>query len=939
MRLRSMAWASVALFAASLQVFAQDPIFFEDFSTDGDGVRYTMVGRGSDTSPDAWDHTFSLAQSATFPLGPGGEITLAANRIAIPWQSTVETPTDNAIPFFDSAVNWATNGGSNLNVSFMVNDNPSAGSLASGDAAVFGRLGEMGHNVNLFSATSISPAALETTDLLLISDSVTEADIYKSINIREATVPVVNYSAGLADDLLLTSTSGSVRQLSSMDIKLPFNPAAPAGLDFGQQVAISTEATSMPEYGFRREGVDVLATWYGPFARNISGLETVDAMIDGRAGSLTGVETFDIADLFDSDGGDGDFANDGPNIPLPDSPDFTQEPGGLNQYAVVSRGTITVSEAGDYVFGLGGDDGGRLRINGENVIVDDSFHGFTWRTATATLPEGDHEIEWVGFEGGGGSGFELAWIPAADFTGNPGIDFPEIGDLISTDPINDAIVLKDPGLEVTAHFIAPELGPDVVTNNPAMLAASAGTTFRLPSEPFENPTGDYILGTDMDSIPGNSDGRGVLLFPAEGGEAIDLSGVSNPKLSMDVAATFSLEEDDAIVVFVNGDEIARLQGNEMSILADQESGQLFDSNFRTVTWDLPSGISEIESLEIEVGAISSSGEAVGIDQIRITDGDPTDVKVVVFPENRIQQGENGYEGLEDTEIRFSDPDADLSEKLALNPDGADGGGEVHGLTRFNDIIGDGENQIPADANVESATLNINIVGPGTPLALHRMLVAWEDDTASWNEFGGGIQADDMEALAIADDVQTANTGVTSWDITDSIKAWQEDPDSNFGWVMLPQGTNGVDYLSAEGVNLETGDLAVAPWIDFFLSSGPDFDCNGDGVIDITDANCTTIEELDEFLAALDIPSLRGDANGDGTVNVQDFLVLSRNFNSGTQYTEGDFNLDGSVNVQDFLVISRNFNKSGVAAAAVPEPTGFILGLFALVGLTLRRRRG
>ena len=897
-------FVALSLFAAVAN--GQDAVFFEDFSTDGDGTRYTMFGRGSNTSPDAWDHTFALAQSETFPLGPGGVITLAEPRIALPWQSSIETATPDAIPFLDAAVAFA-NPNSSLNVSFLVNDNPTQSNLAPGDAAVFDQLGSLGHTVNLFDATSFTQDSIGSTDLLLISDSVNTGNIYKSVNIRGMELPIVNYSAALADDLLLSTSGGSVRQLSAIDIQQPGSPGLPAGFAMGQTVALSDGPTAMPEYGSARDGVQVLATYQGPFARSIQGLETVDAMIDGRAGSLTGVETITDADLNDNSTGIWSFDNP---IPLPSSPEFGQTAGDLNQYAFVARGTITVSEAGDYVFGVGGDDGGRLRINGEDVIVDDSFHGFQYKTAEATLPAGDHEVEWVGFEGGGGSGFELSWISAADFFGDPNVDFADFGDPVSVNPVNSQIKLNEPGLEVTSHFLAPNEGPDGPTDNPAVLAATAGTTFRLPSEPFENAAGDYLLGTDMDGIPGNDLGMGVIQIPAEGGAPIDLTGVANPKLSLDVASTFSVEGDDGVVIFVNGDEVARLQGNDASILEDEASGTLIDTNFRTLTWDLPAGLTSIESIEIEVGAFGSSGEAVGIDQLRITDGDPTDAKTVLIPENRIQQGVNGYDGLEDTEVRFSDPEGDLSDKLFLNPDGSDGGGEVHGLTRFNDIIGDGENQIPVDAVIEEATLNINIVGPGTPLSLHRMLVDWEDDTANWTFFGAGIQADDVEAVAEPDDVQTANTGLTTWDITETIRAWQADPESNFGWVMLPLGTNGVDYLSAEALELDTGDLQVAPYIEFILGMANPCTLGPDGDIDC-----------------------------DGSVAFADFLVLSGNFGMTVEAgTAGDLDGSGNVDFADFLTFSSNFGRSAAQPASVPEPSGLALAFFSLLALTLRRSR-
>ena len=56
-------------------------------------------------------------------------------------------------------------------------------------------------------------------------------------------------------------------------------------------------------------------------------------------------------------------------------------------------------------------------------------------------------------------------------------------------------------------------------------------------------------------------------------------------------------------------------------------------------------------------------------------------------------------------------------------------------------------------------------------------------------------------------------------------------------------------------------------------------------------------------------SLEGDINGDGRVNVSDFLILSRNFGSQDGERDGDLNGDGLVNVADFLILSRNFNRT------------------------------
>lgn len=114
------------------------------------------------------------------------------------------------------------------------------------------------------------------------------------------------------------------------------------------------------------------------------------------------------------------------------------------------------------------------------------------------------------------------------------------------------------------------------------------------------------------------------------------------------------------------------------------------------------------------------------------------------------------------------------------------------------------------------------------------------------------------------------------------------------------------------------------------------DCNGDGVIDINDANCTPNDQLDGFLASLDPPTVRGDVDGDGDVGFNDFITLSSNFNQPGQYTDGDFNRSDQVEFADFILLSTNFGGAA-PAAAVPEPGAAVAG-WLVVGLLLRCRR-
>jgi hypothetical protein len=71
--------------------------------------------------------------------------------------------------------------------------------------------------------------------------------------------------------------------------------------------------------------------------------------------------------------------------------------------------------------------------------------------------------------------------------------------------------------------------------------------------------------------------------------------------------------------------------------------------------------------------------------------------------------------------------------------------------------------------------------------------------------------------------------------------------------------------------------------------------------------------------------LSGDANLDGTVNLQDFNRLAANFGQfGTTWAEGNFNYDNVTNLLDFNALAGNFGNSA-APDAVPTRPGISVG--------------
>jgi hypothetical protein len=93
------------------------------------------------------------------------------------------------------------------------------------------------------------------------------------------------------------------------------------------------------------------------------------------------------------------------------------------------------------------------------------------------------------------------------------------------------------------------------------------------------------------------------------------------------------------------------------------------------------------------------------------------------------------------------------------------------------------------------------------------------------------------------------------------------------------------------------------------------------------------------------PALRGDANLDGKVDINDLTVVLTNFGrtTGVTWTTGDFVGDGTVDINDLTIVLANFGgtigSSAGAMAAVPEPASLVLlGAAATAVLALSRRR-
>jgi len=71
----------------------------------------------------------------------------------------------------------------------------------------------------------------------------------------------------------------------------------------------------------------------------------------------------------------------------------------------------------------------------------------------------------------------------------------------------------------------------------------------------------------------------------------------------------------------------------------------------------------------------------------------------------------------------------------------------------------------------------------------------------------------------------------------------------------------------------------------------------------------TPDRFGELTFLMEMPPgyrIGGDADLDGDVDLDDFVILKQNFSTGSTWTEGDFDEDGDVDLDDFVILKQNF---------------------------------
>ncbi len=158
-------------------------------------------------------------------------------------------------------------------------------------------------------------------------------------------------------------------------------------------------------YGILVNGISVREVRKG--VAPLSNLAETDALLalpPGSAGIQSEATVIAPVVNFYHDGGEGRYNG---NLVFPN--------GGGDYFAVKATGFIQVSaaEAGMWTFGLNSDDGGRIRIDGTDCMVDNTNHGPADHFGSRSLTAGLHSFEVVFWEQGGGAHLEFFAAPGS----------------------------------------------------------------------------------------------------------------------------------------------------------------------------------------------------------------------------------------------------------------------------------------------------------------------------------------------------------------------------------------------------------------------------------------------------------------------------------------------------------------------------------------------
>jgi len=257
--------------------------------------------------------------------------------------------------------------------------------------------------------------------------------------------------------------------------------------------------------------------------------------------------------------------------------DFTTDAdfGLVDNFLTHVRANLTVAEAGGYGFRITSDDGSRVSLGGEQILLNDGFQDSTSVETTVTLEPGAHELFVEHFEGGYGQRLLLQWkppgattwatIPSSNLSTDagvvrvtaPGTKYCEGAE----DTAGDGLQLDS----VNPNYTLTDLRPADFEPKVSGLAFTAD---------------DELLVTTTGSVS-----AGGWVPDAEPGEVFLLDGVVDATGPQDVTATkIATDLLNPMGIDVIDDLVYVSERDQLTELSDPDGDGFYDTHRTVATW-------------------------------------------------------------------------------------------------------------------------------------------------------------------------------------------------------------------------------------------------------------------------------------------------------------------------------------------------------------------
>lgn len=222
------------------------------------------------------------------------------------------------------------------------------------------------------------------------------------------------------------------------------------------------------------------------------------------------------------------------------------------------------------------------------------------------------------------------------------------------------------------------------------------------------------------------------------------------------------------------------------------SAVAYNANSNTVILTLDAPLDPLVKYVVSIFAYPSLQDYFGNS---LPDGTSTNI---VFPAV-FRQDQLGYTGTQDNELRENTPDTSGGDLAIINVDQQDPN-NVHGLLRFDNIVGGGPGQIPFNSTVNSATLRIWTDDPGSsPMRVMRMLVDW-NEASTWNSMVSGLDGTNgTECSALLTFSVSGDNEFDNLNVTALVQDWVNGA-PNYGFGFIPIGTDGWRWATSENAD-------------------------------------------------------------------------------------------------------------------------------------------